>query len=252
MSQSILKMLYGYLTDTECGIQVKSKILKTTTFPTSDAQLLGQWFEYIATGQLPVSGIEPIPKTTRSGDLTAPFKRVEGHVSNYKAILSKYNIEVLETGKVLETDNYIGTIDILAKIDGKLSIIDIKTTGLLHDKWNDYGWHEERLTERENHMTQVYQYKYLAQEVLKEDVDFYFFVFNTANEHDAKIFKMVIDEFRIEQHELDLEKFYSYLNTKFLKLTDKELAKPELKRCSECPVDCKFRTSVPLITEIQH
>ena len=227
MSQSILKMLYGYLTDTECGIQVKSKILKTTTFPTSDAQLLGQWFEYIATGQLPVSGIEPIPKTTRSGDLTAPFKRVEGHVSNYKAILSKYNIEVLETGKVLETDNYIGTVDILAKIDGKLSIIDIKTTGLLHDKWNDYGWHEERLTEREKHMTQVFQYKYLAQQVLK-------------------------DEFRIEQHELDLEKFYSYLNTKFLKLTDKELAKPELKRCSECPVDCKFRTSVPLITEIQH
>lgn len=56
----------------------------------------------------------------------------EESIRQYLDILKKYNIEVLESEKVVTyKDLYAGTLDIKAKVNGKLAIIDIKTTSEL-------------------------------------------------------------------------------------------------------------------------
>ena len=63
----------------------------------------------------------------------------EESLRQYLKIKKKYNIEVLESEKQVQYKGlYAGTLDMVAKVNGKLSIIDIKTTYEL-DK-NYVGW----------------------------------------------------------------------------------------------------------------
>lgn len=63
----------------------------------------------------------------------------EESIRQYLKIKEQYNIEVLESEKVVAyKDKYCGTLDMKATVNGKTAIIDIKTTAQL-DK--DYvGW----------------------------------------------------------------------------------------------------------------
>ena len=53
-------------------------------------------------------------------------------IEQYIKLKEKYNIEILESEKQVAYKNkYAGTLDIKAKVNGKLAIIDIKTTAEL-------------------------------------------------------------------------------------------------------------------------
>ena len=53
----------------------------------------------------------------------------EQSLKDYLEIKKQYNIEVLESEKIVSYDyDYAGTLDIIALVNGKKSIIDIKTT----------------------------------------------------------------------------------------------------------------------------
>ena len=60
----------------------------------------------------------------------------EESIRQYLDILQEYNIEILESEKIVSYENlYGGTLDIKAKVNGKLAIIDIKTTSELDKEW---------------------------------------------------------------------------------------------------------------------
>ena len=60
----------------------------------------------------------------------------EESIRQYLEILQEYNIEILESEKIVSYENlYGGTLDIKAKVNGKLAIIDIKTTSELDKEW---------------------------------------------------------------------------------------------------------------------
>lgn len=63
----------------------------------------------------------------------------EESIKQYLAIKKQYKIEVLESEKVVAyEDKYCGTLDMKARVNGKIAIIDIKTTAKLDKEYVAY------------------------------------------------------------------------------------------------------------------
>ena len=259
ISQSFLKEFNKYKLGETCGLQVKAKYIDNN-YPreTSEVMDLGNFFEFNATGSLPRDGQIPMAKVvykdTPKQKLDDKYQRSLDSAVFFKKIIQHYGIEIKETGKVVTQDGMTGILDIYAEWNGRHCIIDTKYSGLLYDRWSEFGWDLDSLPEKHNLMLQPVQYKILMSLELGipvEDIDFYFFVFSSSNPNDAKIIKVVNDEATIEQHH------------KAIRIVKKELAKPvdvvfkakpELLRCLDCAInkDCAFRIEVPPIQEIYY
>lgn len=60
----------------------------------------------------------------------------EYSIKDYLEIVDKYNIEIIENEKIVHyKDKYAGTLDIKARVNGKLVLIDIKTTYELDEEY---------------------------------------------------------------------------------------------------------------------
>lgn len=260
ISQSLMKSLFNYKKGEECGLKIyKQYVEGEEVIPTSEAMNLGNWFEYKCTGQLPRTGIEPTADLLKNGDLSIAYRRMSTQVENYKKIIDRYEINILETGYVFKSDKYSGIADIVAEWDGKKCIIDLKTTGRIDDKWSEYGWGDEKFENPDSVLAQfltiqAVQYKVLAKEEWGEDnIDFYFFVFSTTDENAMKIFKVDVDIDRLSKHKEQLDYAFHFVNEKFVQKSQEELALPNLKRCQECLLNknCKHQIDVPLVKTIQ-
>jgi len=187
VSQSLMKSLLDYLSDKECGFVFKAKYIdgRYDLFPPSDAQNLGAWFEYKATGSIPKNGAVPkaryMKKKNKKGiiPLTAPYALMQRQVDNFKKMMAVNGLEILRVGedvKALYPDSeerfgfpvwLTGTLDIraLATKDitalygnkqtgytrvpvaykGQQVIVDLKASGLIHDNWSDFGWAQDKI-----------------------------------------------------------------------------------------------------------
>ena len=88
-SRSSEKMYEG----NNCGLLFKAKYIdKTLITPPSDSMAEGIYFEYIATGAIPRTGI-PEPERTMKGELTAAYKRAVEAAEFFKEIIEHYDIE---------------------------------------------------------------------------------------------------------------------------------------------------------------
>lgn len=258
ISQSLMKALFNYRNNSECGIRIYERYVNGTELETSDAMNMGNWFEYQCTKQLPRNGQMPEPERLKNGDLSSAYRKLDKQISRYHEIIEQYGISILHTGYVFDNDEYgTGIADIIAEWNGKKCIIDIKTTSKIDDKWSEYGWGDEKFEyvdspNTQNLTIQAVQYKLLALSDFGE-CDFYFFVFSVNEEDSAKIFKVLVDEAVIEKHRENIRQAYNYFNNTFVNKTPTELAVPELKRCQQCQLkkNCSFAINVPLIKEIQ-
>ena len=117
---------------------------------------------------------------------------MEKQVENFNQAVKHYNVEILSAGETLEFGKAKGTCDIIANVDGELSIIDVKSTALFSDKWSEFGWAEidNAYKPKLKLLTQALHYKYLAKNIYKKNIPFYFWVFSTKNENDFKIIKV--------------------------------------------------------------
>lgn len=248
ISQSLIKEFGAYVQDKTCGLQIKAKYLDGVDFPSSDAQRLGLWFEYQCTGALPRNGQVPEPDKTAKGELTASYKRMQDRVELYKSMMAANGFKLIKAAVKIEAKGLVGTIDLLAEKDGRLCIIDIKTSGLLNDKWNDMGWSLDGIEHKTFHSTQVRQYQILLIEDKQLDYvpDFYFFLFSNTNE-DARIYKATVEFDSYNQH---LEKAF-WIKDK-VEQEGYLQAKPEYMRCLSCPLKntCKEAITVPEVTEV--
>lgn len=255
ISQSLLKSLQDFQRKKKCGLVVKAQYVDYVEFPSSEAIQMGHYFEFLATGGLPRNGEEPKPKVLKSGKLAAGFERMKIQVENYKRMEQFYGLEIEHEGYSFSHPCFSGVADIVGTMPGYGKvIIDLKTTGLLDNRWNDFGWGDEKFENPDSDgamrlLVQALQYKMLAKhEWGIANIPFFFWVFSTTNEWDCKVFEVEVDEERLELHEKQMWKAHTYLNEKFLRMSDKELAQPEYRDCVRCPImeQCEFKQVVPL------
>ena len=111
ISQSLMKALGTYVykivneeridagdSPSECGKYFYAKYFEDAYEEPTPAQNLGNWFEFICTGQLPRTGIEPIPKTLKTGKLAVDYARMEKQAENFKKLMDFHNFKIIESG----------------------------------------------------------------------------------------------------------------------------------------------------------
>jgi hypothetical protein len=153
ISQSFIKSLYEYKRGDLCGLQFKAQYIDGVEFPSSDAMKLGQWFEYMCTGQTTKFGhipeadrLKPKKATKKEieagkvvdvygdvedirrvieiddvhyveGALSKKYKDALEQVSAFKKMINHYGLEIVDTGVKL-TDEKLktkGDVDIVAR-----------------------------------------------------------------------------------------------------------------------------------------
>ena len=264
MSQSLMKSLFKYKIGEECGLVLKAKYIDNISFPSTDNMELGNYFEYICTGALPRDKHLPEPKILKSGKMSAPYLRMEAQKENFLKIMSSYGLKIVDKGYVFKKGKYSFSKSTLKKkLNGsathKISnleldkfIIDLKTSGLLWDKWSAWGWDDSSIETKDELLIQAVHYKHLAKlEWGIDNIPFYFFVFSNTNDTDFKIFEIIVSEETMEMHILNLENAIEYFKTELKKGIT---AHPSLKRCSGCYLkkDCKSFVDVPQVQQVYY
>lgn len=249
ITQSLMKDFSDYLLGKECGLVIKAKYFDGVVFPSTDAMQLGHYFEYVATGQLPKYGEKPEPvkvyKGTAKEDFSTDYKRANASASYYTKLIKEFDIEVISTGKTITSGFMEGTLDVLANVNGRRAIIDLKYSGLIDNLWSPMGWHEDSLSENEGHMIQAVHYSLLERLDSNADVDFYFWVFNTKNPDDMRIYQIIIEESRFDMH------LHSVFETrkKIMNIAKSKSWKAHASptKCMTCPLvkTCKFKKLLP-------
>ena len=250
ISQSLMKSLYAYSQGNKCGTQIYAQYFDSVKFPSSPAMDLGNYLEYICTGSLARDGSTPVAETTKKGEPTSKYKIVNEQKNNYDRIVKQYGFKILSIDHHFKSDKYSGIADLVAEKDGQKCIIDVKSTGLIEDKWSDFGWHNDFVYKNDNLMIQAKHYKMLALEEWDiYNIPFYFFVFSTTNTTDCKVFKIDCSDETLEQHRIN-----SLGAIDMLERTLEEGFKsiPNLKDCKACPLaeSCDDFIDVPKIQEI--
>ena len=279
VSQSLIKSLYDYSEGKLCGLQFKGQYIDRIYFPPTPVQKLGNYFEYLCTGALPRDGKVPEPERKKDktekiivkgrklksgrrakdkvikkvvpGQLTSPYLRMQVQAERFKKAIKVHGIKIIKTGLELKYQDKKGIADILAHVDGEEAIIDIKSTGLIGDKWNEIGWDINALSEKDKIMIQPVFYKWLWRKLYGRDIPFYFMVFSNTNEYDCLFLKVVIDEERFGQIEKAFEKAGKMLNKS---IEEGFRAYPDVKECAECPLksNCKSFTDIPLLQTVHY
>ncbi len=247
ISQSLMKTLYKYKIKEECGLVLKAKYIDGKSFPSSPAMELGNYFEYICTGALTRDGRTPEAETLKSGKLTTAYERINKQKETFDAIMKEYDLEIKHKGYVFQKSKYSGIADIIAydKINKRNVIIDIKTSGLINDKWSNYGWHEDSIENKDELLIQAVHYKMLYEEEFgEENVPFFFFVFSTQNDWECKVYEIEVSENTIYTHKLNLtnaEAFFEAENKNGWE------AYPSYEKCRNCFLksDCQSALNVP-------
>jgi hypothetical protein len=186
------------------------------------------------------------------------------HIDNFKLFLSIYGIKILAAGVDEEVNGLKATFDIIAVSEkdiydennilriksGQKFIIDIKTTGLLDDKWNDYGWNLDTLNQKHKIILQPIHYKYITELKYGERFPFIFLLFSNTNEKDYRAIFFDITDEDIKYHKEFIIKSVKWLE---YYLKNGFEPKPSLLRCSNCPLKagCKHFMAVPKITYFQ-
>lgn len=255
ISISLVKSLDKVDLGTECGFKFKSVYIDKCYSPqTTDAQAMGHYLEYLLTGALPRNGEVPQPETTSKGQPTAQYSRLPNHVNTWKSIIDFYNLSKIETGVVLTTDynchTIKGILDVLCLKDEEPVIIDIKCTGKIDDKWDEYGWAE--LWKKPQLYAQAIFYKYLVFKCLGiSNAPFYFALFSSTNS-ESRLIEVSIP-FTMEQickavegkaqYAIDMMKFYDISGYK---------PTTNFRECLTCGFkECINRLKVPTIETVE-
>ena len=263
ISQSLMKELNDYRLGKACGLVFVEKYInkRFDLFKGSQVMALGNFFEFLCIGANTKTGEEPQADRTGKGELTAPYKRMETQSDNFKNFIAYHGIKVTRVQEKWIVDGLEGTVDFIGLatrdikdskgnilIDkGEEFIVDLKASGLISDKFSDFGWHEDRLSEKEKLILQPIHYKFLSKLKFGREYKFMFLIFSNTNDYE---YKSLI--FNVSEEDLELHKTFIATTAAWLKHYLKKgfKAVPEYMRCKECPLktNCKSFMAIPEIT----
>jgi hypothetical protein len=267
INQSLVKDLVKYQNNDLCGLVFSNKWILNQFGGGTKSNNLGHYFEYLCTGALAKGEVEaPKPEYNKKGELSTDFEIAKKQSVFFKELISKYGIELISAGdKVLADEKWIGTLDILAKWESiskyidfefgednpdKRVIIDLKYSGLIDDKWNEFGWHSDTLAKKQGTMLQAKHYKFLFWKKYGFNPPFLFFVFDAKEVGKVKIVNIDIEDWELEQHEVFLEKAKKYFEYQ-LKIGFEP--KPKYETCIKCQYAgwCTFKSTLPSVITIK-
>lgn len=254
VSQSFIKNFWNYRKGNACGIAFQLIDLhKKYERPASKRMSLGHYFEFLCTGQALRDGSEPERPVTSTKKPTADAIRVEAQAERFKQMIVEKGIEIKETGTVWEHEvpekgfKYKGVLDVLCEVDGELSILDIKSSGLIGNKWEDFGWDKATFNQKDKLTLQVVFYKYLAWKVIGiRDIPFYFAIHSTTNDMDSLFWRVDLIDFDVSMSHLEDMVLECVDEIEFLDSFG-FTPHPEVKRCLSCPIQekCEHKITVP-------
>lgn len=261
LSQSLLKAYVDYYDENTngCGVELRKRFFEKIPTPSSDAQKLGIYFEYMATGyhqeNQPLPVAEIVYKGMPKEKMSVEYERATKSAMLFKEMISQHNIEIIKYGEYMCYEECSGISDIYAKWNGEDCIIDVKYTALFDDKFSEYGWHTESLPFKSKLLLQPIHYKWLIRKLKGiEDIPFYFFIFSSKDPEKVKIIKVNIQEEHINLHdEITIEKMKKYITFHFNNPSKLE-ARPSYLKCKQCSYfdNCEFKATVPLIEEVYY
>lgn len=267
INQSLVKDLIKYQNGTLCGLVFHNKWVLKQYGSGTKSNSLGHYFEYLCTGALAKGETEaPKPDYTKTGALASDFELARKQSLFFHELIKRFGIKLVSAGdKVLADNKWIGTLDILAEWESvvdyidfefednnpnKQVIIDLKYSGLLEDKWSEFGWHNDFLPKKQGTMLQAKHYKFLFWKKYGFNPPFLFFVFDTKEVGKVKVINVEIDDWALEQHEVFLEKAKKYFEHQ-LKIGFEP--KPTYESCSKCQYAnwCTFKITTPSVITIK-
>lgn len=268
ISNSLLKAYEDYQFGNMCGVLFKEIYLtKSAQTEPSEAMLLGQYFEYMSTGQMPRNGIAPQPSILKNGNLSADYERANMQSILFKNAFDYYGFELIETGTVLKFDMVVenkieetktiiktkGILDILAynKLTEKKAIIDLKYSGLMDNRFEETSWDIDTMIQKPSKRMKILKqaifYKWLWFQLYNEEIDFYFFV-HSSKSTDHRIFYINIPIEKVSSFGNEIFERYFSLKADW---NDGFEAKPDFQECKECPVkECASRIKTARIYQV--
>jgi hypothetical protein len=233
VSQSLMKAFAEYKLGKKCGLQFKAIYLDKVDFPPTDAMKLGNYFEFLCLGKLNRDGGEPIPDYTKAGELTAPYKRAKDHAIIFEKTVQKNGWAIDKKDTYYSHEGASMLLDAEVIIGEERVILDTKYSGLLNNKWEDYGWDIESLPNKEILTIQPIHYKWLWRQLHGQDIRFFWYVASSTNETEAKLIEAIVPEWKIDRHGEYVENVRGMI--------DREIdlgfvARPEIKRCADCAI----------------
>lgn len=254
ISNSLLSGYTDYKNEEMCGLYFKAIYIdKSHKFPSSAAMRLGQYFEYICTGEVLRDGTIPQALYTKAKEptMTADYVRAQLQKKNFNRL---YKYKKYNSGKILEFvidgQNYKGVLDVdELDQDGKTKAIrDLKYTGVIDNKWENFGWVDIR---QKKHPNQAKMYIWLWWKLTGNIVPFYFDVFSSKNAWQFKIFKIIMDKTSLIEFETWLIQTVDLLK---FDLKVGMIAYPDLEPCRDCPLrnGCSFFTDLPKVEELKY
>lgn len=254
ISQSLIKNFWQYKRSSVCGTAFHEiDLLKKSVRPATKRMSLGHYFEYLCTGQTLRDGSTPERPLTSTKKPTADAIRVESQAERFKTMIVEKDIEIVETGTIWEHKvpehgfKYKGVLDVLCKVKGELSVLDIKSSGLIGNKWEAYGWDESTFNMRDDLTLQVVFYKWLAWKVIGiKDIPFYFAVHSTTNDIDSIFWKVDLNDFDVSMAHFE-DMVLSVVSDIKMNMEFGFTPYPDVKRCMSCPLfkDCIYKITVP-------
>ena len=113
-------------------------------------------------------------------------------------------------------------------------IVELKTSGMLDNKWDDFGWGLERLATKRKLLIQAACNIISAREYFQTDlIEYYFYVASSTNDDDALLISVVFDERELAKYAdmiewavrgIEVERDMGYIPY------------PHYKRCQSCPL----------------
>jgi hypothetical protein len=277
ITQSMLKDFAKMEAGEGCPKQFYYKYIKFENVELRDTSSmnLGKRFEYILTGQTDKFGITVGPLLTGKGEKSAEEKRVRANADTASEVLNSHGFKfkrlVNETGEALSigkarsgvsihTQGMSGTLDLLCTKNGQKCIVDLKYSGLLGDKWSEFGWywedknHPNYIGNNPYQRLQATQYVALYYLRFGKKLPFYYAVFDnrSGKEGNYRIFEMDISDDAITRHLMRIKEvaiaLKAMLKTAHLKECEKNAFCPvgEFTRCNGCALaeNCTRRVTI--------
>ena len=288
ISHSLIKDMEDYLEGRFCGLLFKERhvLRNPDAWADSDAFRLGHWVEYMIAGGKPRDGHIPTPKLLKSAKnadfwtsveipnpnedptipevlmelipgLDATYRRMIPHIAAFRQAFNHFNYTLIGTSVewVAFTQKGVRVKGILDYIvedeDGKPRIIDQKTSAYIDNKWEEMGWHTERLHTRHKIMGQPIIYTWLGWKQFGEIIPFEFWVASTKDSitrrvHPIKVSEQTLKEFDGENKGASKPDFIMDM----IRYTDGVTGwnpKPSPERCGGCPLKetCELAREIP-------
>jgi len=254
VSQSLIKNYWAYKEGNFCGEALyRMNILHEAEFEPTEAMMLGHYFEFLCTGASLRDGSEPAMPATKAGKATAGALKMQEQAKRFKKLVDAEGITIKETGLVVEhfpkgeSFKLKGIFDINGSVKGTDSIIDIKSSGLIGNEWEAYGWHKGTFNMRKQLTIQVVFYKYLAwKEFGVEDMPFYFIVHSSTNEIDSIFWEVRLADFEVAMNHFE-DMVFEVAREIEMEMQFGFTPYPDVKRCGKCALKdkCVYAVETP-------